>query len=137
MAAAFKLRAPIPTEGDECQWLLEWAAVTKYDGRRLADLLIMIPNGTKLFGDPKHRAIQMARMKSQGFKVGVFDYLLPVAIVPFHGLWLEMKRTQGGVVSATQMKFEALMRSLGWATLICAGWEQASRAILSYLGRTP
>ena len=133
MAAAFKLKAPIPTEGDECANLLQWAAVTKHQGRRLSDLLIMIPNGAVLAGDYKHRAIQMARMKRLGFKAGVFDYLLPVASAGSHGLWLEMKRTHGGIVSDEQNEFERLMRSLGWATRIALGWEAAAREIKAYL----
>ncbi len=133
MAAAFKLTAPIPLESDECAWLLEWAAVTRHQGRRVSDLLVMIPNGAVLAGDAKHRAMQMARMKRQGFKDGVFDYFLPVGSCGYPGLWLEMKRSRRGIISSEQSEFQQLMQSLGWATSICAGWEAAARAITRYL----
>ncbi len=134
MAAAFKLKALIPTEGDECQNLLQWAAVTKHQGRRLSDLLIMIPNGAVLAGDAKHRAMQMNRMKKLGFRVGVSDYFLPVAAGAYHGLWLEMKRTTRGVLSDAQLDFHADMRTQGYATCVSVGWEQATQALKRYLG---
>lgn len=130
---AFKLKAPVPTERDECEWLMQWAAVKRHEGTRLSDLLIMIPNGTKLAGDARARAIQMNRMKDIGFKPGVFDYLLPVMVGASPGLWLEMKRIKGGIVSPEQRKFDELMHALGWQTAICSGFEEARRVIVRYL----
>jgi len=131
---AFRLKPPLPTEGDECAALLQWASVTRYKRWRLSDLLIMIPNGTKLFGTPKERAMQMARMKRLGFRPGVFDYLLPVPRGTSPGLWLELKRRQLGVVSEEQGQFKADMEALGWATAIARGWEAAKDEINLYLG---
>jgi hypothetical protein len=131
---AFKLKAPLPTEGDECAALLQWASITRYQQWRLSQLLIMIPNGTKLFGTPKERAMQMARMKRLGFRSGVFDYLLPIPRAPYPGLWLELKRRQLGVVSDEQGLFKLDMEVLGWKTAIAKGWEEAKDAINDYLG---
>lgn len=128
-----KLKPPLPTEGDECVCLLQWAAVTRYGKWRLSELLIMIPNGTKLFGTPRERAMQMAHMKRLGFRPGVFDYLLPVPRHGFPGLWLEMKRREMGVVSDEQALFKLDMDVLGWKTAICKGWESAREAIEGYL----
>ena len=133
MAAVFKLKALIPTESDECANLLQWAAVTKHQGRRLSELLIMIPNGAVLAGDAKHRAMQMNRMKKLGFRPGVSDYFLPVPVGVHHGLWLEMKRTSRGILSDAQLEFHAAMRTQGYATAVSVGFEQAINAIKRYL----
>jgi hypothetical protein len=129
----FKLTAPIPKEGEEAVNLLKWAQVIRHNGTPLADLLIMIPNGAILAGDAKHRAMQMARMKRQGFKVGTFDYFLAIPTPLFHGLWLELKRTHRGRVSDAQREFDAWMQEQHYATAICEGWEAAAKTILGYL----
>jgi hypothetical protein len=130
--AAFKLKAQVPLEKDEAEWLLDWARTQRHRGKPLSDYLLMSANGAVLAGDAKHRAIQMARMKRQGFKAGVFDYFLPIPKGADHGLFLELKRTRGGVVSEDQEKFRALVQD-HYATAICKGWEAAMLAIKSYL----
>lgn len=128
-----KLEAPLPTEADESQCLIQWATFKRHKGYKLSDYLIMIPNGAVLSGDLKQRAIQMARMKAQGFKAGVFDYLLALPIDQYPGLWIEMKRQKLGVVSDDQRKFDTNMQLAGWATAICYGWDAARAAIETYL----
>lgn len=131
--SSLTLKAPLPTEGDECAALLQWAKITRYQRWRLSQLLVMIPNGAVLAGDAKHRAMQMNRMKALGFRPGVFDYLLPVPRGASPGLWLEMKRRQLGVVSDDQALFKLDMEALGWKTAIAKGWEEGRDAILGYL----
>lgn len=130
---AFALKELLPTEGDEACSLMQWAATQRYKGRRLTDYLIMIPNGAVLAGDARQRAIAMNRMKSQGFKAGVFDYILALPVAPYPGLWLELKRQKLGVVSEAQGLFKLHMEVVGWATAICKGWEEAKNAINDYL----
>jgi hypothetical protein len=129
MPTPFKLTAPLPTEDWEAACLIEWAHVTRWRGHRLSDLIVMIPNGVKLSGDPRQRAITMNRLKRMGFKAGCYDYF--IAVPP--GLWLELKRTKLGVVSEDQATFGALMDKLGWSTTVCKGWEAASVAIMGFL----
>ncbi len=114
--------------------MLQWASVTRYKRWRLSELLIMIPNGAVLAGNPKQRAVQMARMKAQGFRPGTFDYLLPIPRGTAPGLFLEMKRRELSVVSPEQSRFQMDMIELGWATAICKGWEVAKDEINLYLG---
>jgi hypothetical protein len=135
-ARPFKLAAPIPTEGDECASLLQWASVTRHKGQRLSDVLILIPNGAVLAGDARERAIQMARMKKLGFKAGVSDYLLAVPSGNLHGLWIEMKRTVFAVTSPEQIAFQKRMSALGYACVTPKGWEKARAAIREYLCST-
>lgn len=131
---ALKLKAPVPTEGDECVALMQWASVTRYKQWRLSNLLIMIPNGAVLAGDVRQRAIQMQRMKRLGFRSGVFDYILPIPVASYPGLFLELKRRDGGVVSGPQALFKFDMEELGWRCAICEGFEAAKSEIEHYLG---
>jgi hypothetical protein len=133
----FKLRAPIPTEADECANLLQWASVTRHKGQRLSDLLVMIPNKVKLTGDARERAIAMNAWKREGFKAGASDYFLAVPTAQHGGLWLEMKRTQGAVTSAEQVTFQMRMREAGYSCALAKGFEQARAAIMEYLCSMP
>jgi hypothetical protein len=129
----FKLKSPPPPlEKDEAEWLIDWARAQRWEGKPLAEKLIMNANGAVLAGDYKHRAIQMARMKRAGFKPGVFDYFLAIPKGGKGGLWLELKRTQAGVVSAEQKTFLLLVQE-DYATAICKGWHAAMLAIKAYL----
>lgn len=130
---ALKLKPDLPTEDYEAQCLIQWARVTRYKQWALSDLLLMIPNGAYLGGDPRQRAITMGRMKRMGFRSGIFDYLLPVPRGAFPGLWLELKRRQLGVVSNEQGFFKLDMEVLGWKTAIARGWEEARVVITEYL----
>lgn len=129
----FKLNMPVPTESDEAACLIQWAQMRRFRGHRLSDYLIHIPNGAVLAGDAREKAIQMARMKRQGFRVGTFDYLLAIPVEPYPGLWIELKRRVLGIVSDEQKRFKSSMEAMGWATAICKGWDQAKEMIEHYL----
>jgi hypothetical protein len=131
---AFHLKAPLPTEDDEATCLIQWARWQKWKGKRLSDLLVMIPNGAYLGGDAKQRAITMAKLKRMGFRNGVADYLLPIPRGTSPGLWIELKRRQLGIVSPAQAVFKLDMEALGWVCAICEGWEAAKDEINLYLG---
>lgn len=132
-AAVLKLKQVVPIESDEARWLIQWAATQRWGDKKLSDLLIMIPNGAVLAGDAKQRAMQMAKMKRTGFRPGVFDYLLPIPRGGAPGLWVELKRRKGGVVSDEQHSFAVDMMTLGWIVVVAEGWDDAKRAIESYL----
>ena len=128
-----KLKALLPTEGDECACLMQWAAVRRILGHPLSDFLVMIPNKVKLTGDIRERAIIMASWKRTGFKAGASDYFLALPTRHHPGLWLEMKRTKLSVTSDEQISFQASMRAVGYACVIAKGWEEARAAIEEYL----
>lgn len=90
-------------------------------------MMYHIPNGGK-----RGRA-EAVRFKAEGVKAGVPDICLPVARGEWHGLYIELKRRDGGVVSAEQTAWiEALIRE-GYCAAICRGWEDAQRVVLQYL----
>jgi hypothetical protein len=69
-----------------------------------------------------------------GFKYtgGIPDMALPVAVHPFHGLYIELK-TKSGKPSAVQRLWQNKLREQGYASEICYGAEAAMELIEQYL----
>jgi hypothetical protein len=117
---------PAPLETDEQQALFQWAEI---QSGRFPDLRWMhaIPNGG-------HRNKATAgRLKAEGVKPGVPDIFLPAVRGCFHGLYVEMKRTEGGRLSAKQKEWAVALSARGYCVAKCEGWEDAARTILHYL----
>ena len=89
-------------------------------------LLFAVPNG----GD-RHPATA-AKLKAEGVRPGVPDYVLPVARAGFHGLAIELK-TASGSASREQKQWLADLREQGWRAEVCRGWEQALNTLTEYL----
>lgn len=112
------------------------------------ETLIHIPNGGK-------RNIRVAqKLKAEGTRAGVSDYLLPVSrevrwqdnrpvqygqhpivrMIPRNGLWIELK---AGKNKPTDPQYEwlHLMRDQGYAAEWAVGWFEASQLILAYLNQ--
>ena len=133
-------RSPVPTEDEEQTALFGEAAlhVDEYPELRL---LLSVPNGSY-----KSRAAR-GLFKATGLKSGVPDILLPVmrpvralagADYDLHaGLWIELKRTKGGVVSAAQKQWIADLNEQGYLAVVCYGWRAAWAVIIEYLGEKP
>lgn len=90
-------------------------------------------------------AIRGAKAKAEGVKEGVADIFLPVPIntISYHnepiepifaGLYIELKRKDGGKPSDKQLEFQSDMRDAGYKCEIIHGWELARDEILRYLG---
>lgn len=125
----------VPSEHEECRWLIEWAATQRFNGWKLSEILVHVPNGAFHGADRKAGAVVARKLREQGLLPGAFDYILPVPILRLGcpGLWLEMKRTRGGIVSEEQKKFAARMVQLGWRCEIAKGWVEASSIIQDHL----
>ncbi len=79
-------------------------------------------------------ATRFAKLKAEGVKAGVPDYILPVAAGGFHGLAIELKRQQGGRTSGEQEQWIEALRAEGWRAEVCKGWQQALSVLGEYLG---
>jgi hypothetical protein len=90
-------------------------------------LLFHIPNGGKR---GKREAEKLKRM---GVKAGVPDLCLPVPRGGFHGLYVEMKRLEGGRVSTEQKTWLAALHAAGHCVALCEGHEQAIAVLRDYL----
>lgn len=120
------MSASATTEDFEQELVMRWA-IGQIDTWPELALLHHIPNGG-LRG--KREA---ARLKRMGVKAGVPDLCLPVARGGFHGLYVEMKRLDGGRVSTEQKAWLAALHASGHCVAVAEGHEQAIGVIRDYL----
>jgi hypothetical protein len=69
-----------------------------------------------------------ARLKVEGVSPGV-----PDLCVPAWGLWIEMKRADGGVVSTVQADWHAYLASVGHTVIIGHGLADAQKKMQEWL----
>jgi hypothetical protein len=95
-----------------------------------------VPNGAILGGDDKLRAIQMAKLKREGFEPGVPDWCFPQPRGQFAGLWIEFKRHDGKESEAQKEKI-ALLRHYRHQVHVCRSTIDAIDAVQAYLRLDP
>lgn len=87
-------------------------------------------------------AIRGAKAKAEGVKPGVPDIMLPVPMPWFeyhapdqyyYGLFVEMKKEKGGVLSLKQNDWIPFLQQQGYAVSVCHGWIEAANAIENYM----
>lgn len=89
-------------------------------------LFFAVPNGG-------YRSRRTAgRLKAEGVRRGVPDYLFPVPRGGFNGLAIELK-TRTGRPSPEQRVWLAALRDHGWQAEVCRGWEHAWAVVRDYL----
>lgn len=115
------------SESEEQRVLMEW---TEWLAPRVPELgyLFHIPNGGL-----RNKATA-ARMRAEGVKAGVPDLFLPVARQGFHGLFIEMKRREGGRVSTAQAEWIFWLSQMGYACRVARGADEAMNILREYLG---
>ena len=97
-------------------------------------LLLMVPNGAFLAGNPKERAIRCHQLKAEGLRPGVPDLLLAYPYRELSGCWIEMKRPDGGQPSAEQRRYHAMLVRAGYCVHVCHGADSAIAQLKTYLG---
>ena len=90
-------------------------------------LLFAIPNGGR------RDAATGARLKAEGALAGVPDLLLAWPAGGLHGLFIELKRANGGRPSKAQNDVMASLQDAGYAVVVAHGWKAAAEAIEAYL----
>lgn len=118
----------VATEAQEQKALFQWAELAKGRYPELA-LMYHIPNGGT------RNSIEAHNLKLQGVKAGVPDICLPVARGQYHGLYIELKRIKGGVVSEAQRGWINALNRVGYCAVVCKGWEDARQKIENYLNQ--
>lgn len=115
-----------PTEHAEAVALMKMVLLheVRYPALKL---LFAVPNG----GD-RHKIVA-AKMKREGVRAGVPDYVLMFPAQGFHGLAVELK-SQTGYASREQKGWIEQLRANGYQAHVCRGWEQAWRVIAEYVG---
>lgn len=95
-------------------------------------LLIAIPNGARLHGDAKQRAMQWARLEKEGAVKGAADLFFAVPSGDYAGLFIEMK-TPAGRQSPDQKEFEKAVLDAGFGYAMPRTFEQFQYTIKTYL----
>jgi VRR-NUC domain len=103
----------VPTEHEEQRELVKWFRQS-FDGVKI----FAIPNGGA-------RSITTAaKLKVEGVSAGV-----PDLYIPEWKLWIEMKRTKGGVVDKAQKDWHEYLTAIGDKVIVCRGADEAKRMI--------
>ncbi len=121
-----KIELPPASEESEQVALCQWWRLAHPVYRVPEFALYAVPNGGW-----RHPATA-ARLKASGVRAGVSDLVLAVARGGFHGLYLEMKRSDGKP-TASQSEFLAYVREAGYRSEIARGFEPARAIIVGYL----
>lgn len=106
----------IPTEHEEQRELVRWFRQTHRGVRIFA-----IPNGGQ------RSLATAARLKVEGVSAGV-----PDLHVPAWSLWIEMKRTKGGSVSAEQKDWMAYLEGVKHWCIVGKGADDAKAKITAF-----
>lgn len=119
------LKKKNPSEAWEQRHIFDWWHRKSSEVPVFESSLMHIPNGT----------LQASRMKQRGLGVrsGVPDLLLCLPRGRYHGLWIELKRVKGGVVSPEQVEFTQHLKSMSYAAFVCRGHDSAERLISQYI----
>lgn len=116
-----------PSEHDEQAQFVRMIEAAYPPG--VAMLLFAIPNGGR-------RPIKTAcDLKAEGVRPGVPDLFLAYPHKRAAGLFIEMKRREGGTLSAVQRYYINLLRGQGYVVEVCKGCDEAFDAVRRYLGR--
>ncbi len=107
----------------------------EYDQIRLAVWLdqnqipfYAIPNGGK------RNYFEAVKFKRCGVKAGVPDICITLGSEEgHHGLYIELKRESGGKVSASQKKWQKILRENGYICEVAYGFEEAKRIVIDYM----
>ena len=114
------------SEAVEQETLFDWIHIKRIKWPEL-DLAWHTPNGGS------RNKVEAARLKAQGVKKGVPDVFLAIPKNGYHGLFIEMKRTQGGKVSPEQETMLQRLNEQGYKAVVCKGWQAAARMIEDYM----
>ena len=119
------MTAARPSEHHEAVALMQIVAM--HEGRwPELKMLFAVPNG-----GARHPAVA-AKLKSEGVKPGVPDYLMPVKNEQYAGLAIELK-IKGNRPTKTQIEWHRALASQGWHVVVAYGAQEAWDAIRGYL----
>ncbi|MDX9787916.1 MAG: VRR-NUC domain-containing protein [Desulfobacterales bacterium] len=121
-------RPPQPTEHQEQTAFFQWLSTIMRDKPDVG-LCYAVPNGGR-----RHIGTAV-KLAAEGVKAGVPDICWPVPRYPYHGLYIEMKRSSGGRASREQLAWINRLRSHGYRVELCNGFDAARTAFIEYMNR--
>ncbi len=106
--------------------IFEWAKLNMVKYPQLKNLFA-IPNG----GQRSRRTGAM--LKAEGVKSGISDMMLAYPCGNYHGLFIELKRRDGGKVSPQQQDWINRLNKAGYLAKVAFGAKEAVNIIVDYL----
>lgn len=110
--------------------LMRWARMVRVGEETLADILVHCPNGG--WRSP----VEAVRFKAMGVKPGIPDVLLPMRTDSYGAGWWELKVGRNKPTD-DQLRWHALLRSMGHYVQTYWHWAEAAKDILRYLEKGP
>ncbi len=116
----FRLKTLIPKEDQEQIVAATWLTKNNIP-------FYHIPNGGK------RNAMEGVKFKRMGVKAGVPDICIPLARKGYHGLYIELKRQKGGVLSESQAYWRDLLRRNGYDWFLAEGADELIKYVKDYI----
>jgi len=117
------------TESQVQKMVFEWAEVC---GKPELKMLNASLNGVRITSPAGQ-----INAKRQGMKAGFPDISLPVPKGKYHGLYIELKREKGGVLSPEQRGWLEALSRYGYQTAVCKGFDETIACIMRYIELGP
>lgn len=122
-----RLKMEMATEHQEQAAFMSWLARFH---PLVYELTYHVPNG-------RLSAAEGAKYKRLGAKSGVPDVCIAYPVKPYHGLYIEFKRRDGGGgLSEKQEYWLVHLNDVGYKAVMAKGWEEGKNVVESYLGGT-
>lgn len=125
--AGKKKSIPVPNEHQEQMAFFQMAAVYFKNMPELKYLLFAIPNGGL------RNKIVALKMQAEGQKKGIPDIFCAIPKKGWHGLFIEMKKKEGGTLSKEQKEAIAFLREQGYRVEVAKGADNAFNILCRYL----
>lgn len=112
--------------------------VQLYGQRKFPDALLgfAIPNGgMRPFNVDKagtRYSVEAKKLTRMGVRKGPWDWMLPVPVAPWHGLFIEFKDHKGRL-TPEQIEFGVAMAAHGYLTLVMDDAQTAWESVVDYL----
>jgi hypothetical protein len=122
----------VPLESDEQKLLFKWKSKMVEAGHKELWGLNASMNGLRMTPG------MAAKAKACGMVPGFPDINLPISKVVYGklslGLFIELKRLKGGIISKEQEEWAVYLAYNGYHHRFCYGWIHAAQTICEYLG---
>lgn len=114
-----------PTEHKEQKLFFKWCLNNAHLYPCL-ESIFAIPNGGN------RDAITGRHLKDEGVRRGIPDMFLPVARGQYHGMFIEMKKRSGGVLSKEQKVWGNVLSKQGYKWICAKGFLEARDYVIEY-----
>lgn len=118
------------SEHSEQVAIFKWAELNMAKYPELENMFA-IPNGGQ------RSRITGAMLKAEGVRAGCPDIMLACPRGAYHGLFIELKKRDGGKVSTAQADWINRLNQVGYFATVAYGAKEAVDIIINYLNLPP